>query len=103
MKKTWFIVLFSWIMIILSCCIHKTGQKKNKVWTMEKANLWYSQQKWITGCNFIPSNAINTNAEPPININTNFIALYSFLPLPQIPISRNLGNTATSRKKNMTN
>lgn len=30
-----------------------------KIWSIEKANQWYSQHKWIVGCNFIPSTAIN--------------------------------------------
>jgi endo-1,4-beta-mannosidase len=29
------------------------------VWSVAKANTWYAQHKWITGANFIPSNAIN--------------------------------------------
>ncbi|CAN5533275.1 hypothetical protein BH11BAC5_BH11BAC5_38380 [soil metagenome] len=29
------------------------------VWSVEKANAWYSQHKWITGANYIPANAIN--------------------------------------------
>jgi hypothetical protein len=28
-------------------------------WTVEKANAWYAQQKWINGADFIPSTAIN--------------------------------------------
>lgn len=28
-------------------------------WSIEKANQWYAPQPWLTGCNFIPSNAIN--------------------------------------------
>src|SRR6201996_1162901 len=30
-----------------------------KVWSAEKANAWYAQHKWIVGCNFLPSTAIN--------------------------------------------
>ncbi len=30
-----------------------------KRWTVEKANDWYSGQPWLTGCNFIPSTAVN--------------------------------------------
>jgi hypothetical protein len=32
---------------------------KTKVWSIEKANQWYKQNKWITGANFTPSSAIN--------------------------------------------
>lgn len=28
-------------------------------WTAEKANKWYSEHKWISGANFLPSTAIN--------------------------------------------
>ena len=28
-------------------------------WTKEKANSWYEDQKWLVGCNFLPSTAIN--------------------------------------------
>lgn len=30
-----------------------------KVWSIEKANAWYAQHKWISGANFLPSTAIN--------------------------------------------
>ena len=30
-----------------------------KVWSAEKANAWYKEQKWITGANYIPATAIN--------------------------------------------
>lgn len=29
------------------------------IWPAEKATQWYSQHKWITGANFVPSTAIN--------------------------------------------
>ena len=45
------------------------GQKSKKVvvsapavgtvWSAEKANAWYKEQKWITGANYIPATAIN--------------------------------------------
>jgi hypothetical protein len=50
-----------------------------------------------------PINPTNTNAEPAINMRASFIALYSFFPLPQIPINKNLGITANSKKKNKVN
>ncbi|MBI1335589.1 MAG: 1,4-beta-xylanase [Phycisphaera sp.] len=28
-------------------------------WTAEQANVWYANQPWLVGCNFIPSTAIN--------------------------------------------
>ena len=44
-----------------------------------------------------------TKADPPISIKASLLALYSFLPLPQIPMSKYLGITAISRKKKRTN
>lgn len=32
---------------------------ENGRWSVEKANKWYAQHKWITGADFIPSTAIN--------------------------------------------
>ena len=32
---------------------------ESKVWSAEKANAWYAQQKWVVGANFLPSSAIN--------------------------------------------
>lgn len=28
-------------------------------WSAEQANVWYAQQPWLVGCNYIPSTAIN--------------------------------------------
>jgi hypothetical protein len=35
------------------------AQVPGKVWSVEKANAWYSQHKWINGADFLPSTAIN--------------------------------------------
>jgi len=35
------------------------SSKSEKVWSVEKANAWYSAQPWLSGCNFQPSSAIN--------------------------------------------
>ncbi len=35
------------------------SQAAGKIWTVEKANAWYNEHKWITGANFLPSTAIN--------------------------------------------
>lgn len=40
--------------VLLTACTAQQGR-----WSAEKANLWYAQQPWLSGCNFIPSNAIN--------------------------------------------
>jgi hypothetical protein len=37
----------------------KVAPAAGKVWSVEKANAWYNQHKWITGANFVPSTAIN--------------------------------------------
>ena len=54
---------------VISCCfLIAHAQKSNPVappstpvgvWSVEKANAWYNKHPWITGANFIPSNAIN--------------------------------------------
>ena len=33
--------------------------KSSNIWSKEKADDWYSKQKWISGCNFQPSTAVN--------------------------------------------
>lgn len=38
----------------------------------------------------------NQKAEPPINIKVNFMAEYSFAPLPHTPMRRYIGISATS-------
>jgi hypothetical protein len=38
---------------------NKTTTPMAKVWSVEKANKWYMEHKWLTGANYIPSNAIN--------------------------------------------
>ena len=32
---------------------------ENKAWSISEADDWYAQHKWLVGCNFIPSTAIN--------------------------------------------
>ena len=39
---------------------------------------------------------ISSNAEPPMSISVSFMAAYSLRPLPQTPISRYIGISATS-------
>jgi len=50
-----------YILVLLTIILsqsNKAQELKGK-WSAEKAKSWYAQQKWITGCNFLPSNAIN--------------------------------------------
>jgi hypothetical protein len=35
------------------------SQMQSERWSEQKANAWYSQQPWLVGANYIPSNAIN--------------------------------------------
>jgi len=52
---------FIYIFALLTCILVtpvKAQELKGK-WPIEKAKSWYSQHKWINGCNFLPSNAIN--------------------------------------------
>jgi endo-1,4-beta-mannosidase len=43
--------------------LHASAQHKTeiigKVWSIEKANAWYSEYQWINGADFLPSTAIN--------------------------------------------
>jgi hypothetical protein len=64
MRLKFFSILF---LFFVSVQLH--AQKKNQktiavsqagtVWSVERANTWYAQHKWITGANFLPSTAIN--------------------------------------------
>ncbi len=49
-------ILLVFSFLIISCNNNLVEEKR---WPADKANDWYSQQNWIVGCNFIPSNAIN--------------------------------------------
>lgn len=40
---------------IIAACTNAPATR----WSAEKANQWYSQQPWLSGCNYIPANAIN--------------------------------------------
>ena len=52
---------FAYVFVLMGCLYFPPsfGQNPRKVWSPEKANAWYSQQDWLTGCDFIPSTAIN--------------------------------------------
>ncbi len=58
MKKVFLISLI--IPLLLAGC--STGEKNvtTKVWTIERANEWYKETGWISGCNFLPSTAVNS-------------------------------------------
>lgn len=52
MKKTLLITMAA--ALLCACTTTPEGP-----WSSEKANEWYGQQPWLSGCNYIPSNAIN--------------------------------------------
>ena len=54
MKKNKFFIT---LLLALSYC-HIQAQTA-KPWSIEKADAWYAQHKWINGADFLPSNAIN--------------------------------------------
>lgn len=43
--------------VFQSCSAQKTDTAD--IWSKEKASTWYDKQGWLSGANFIPSNAIN--------------------------------------------
>ncbi len=49
--------------LLLFFLLQANGQKNStgnrQIWTKEKATIWYSNQPWLVGANFLPSNAIN--------------------------------------------
>ncbi|HEX7654831.1 MAG TPA: 1,4-beta-xylanase, partial [Verrucomicrobiae bacterium] len=42
-------------------CLGLAGATANAQtrWTEDQANAWYAKHRWLVGCNFIPSTAIN--------------------------------------------
>ena len=58
MKAIKFFLVF--VLLILSAC-SQPGKKteSNAVWSLEKANAWQEKTGWLSGCNFLPSTAVN--------------------------------------------
>lgn len=66
-----FVIIFLFSLPVAAQKTRSSGAKKaltytqvksnaqGKIWSVEKANTWYSENNWMTGANFIPSNAIN--------------------------------------------
>lgn len=46
-------------LFIIFFTLSYTVNAQEKIWSKEKANEWYQQQPWLTGCNFLPGTAIN--------------------------------------------
>lgn len=51
MKKT---ILLAGALLVLASCAPKEAR-----WPEEKARQWYDAQRWLVGCDYIPSDAIN--------------------------------------------
>ena len=51
----------------------------------------------------MPNRPMISRAEPPISISVSFMAAYSLAPLPQTPINKYIGISATSQNMNMVN
>jgi len=58
MKK--YIIAFSLLVATLGGFAQKAKKvPAGQVWSVEKANSWYASHPWLTGADYIPSNAIN--------------------------------------------
>ncbi len=44
---------------VTTLTLFSCAPKEGKVWTAEKANGWYAEKGWISGCDYIPAYAIN--------------------------------------------
>ena len=55
MKKSTFLFFVSACMLFTNV----NAQQERPVWSKQKAAEWNTRQGWISGCNFIPSSAIN--------------------------------------------
>ena len=58
MRRFYKIGLLAVFSLLIGCKIYSVNTDR-KIWSVDKANVWYSQQPWLVGANFIPSNAIN--------------------------------------------
>lgn len=56
MKKNVFLMLCAAALLSVAC---RSDEEPNGRWTAEKANVWYAEQGWKSGCDYIPANAIN--------------------------------------------
>ena len=59
MKRTIVALIALCFTTFLSFSVNHKDQNKNNPWSKEKARAWYSNQLWVSGCNFQPSSAIN--------------------------------------------
>jgi endo-1,4-beta-mannosidase len=47
------------LLLIQICLLGSVNAQSSKVWSAQKANSWYAQHKWISGCDYITSTAVN--------------------------------------------
>jgi hypothetical protein len=47
------------IALLLALALQGVGHADTTRWSPEKANVWYAQQRWLVGANYIPADAIN--------------------------------------------
>ncbi len=53
------IVVALCVVALALMCVGTAQGEEGARWTEQKANEWYAPLPWLTGCNFIPSSAIN--------------------------------------------
>lgn len=58
MRRFYKIGLLAVFALLIGCKIYGVNTDR-KIWSVDNANVWYSQQPWLVGANFMPSNAIN--------------------------------------------
>ena len=48
------------LLLLALCCMLRFSVAAQEIrWTEDRANQWYSQQPWLVGANFLPSNSVN--------------------------------------------
>ena len=57
--KKYLMILAAAALAFTACCNKDNGIDADGKWTEEKANAWYEETGWRSGCNYIPANAIN--------------------------------------------
>lgn len=58
MKSIKFSILAA-IFLFIACCQPSGERDQKKQWSVEKANEWQAKTGWLSGCNFLPSTAVN--------------------------------------------
>jgi hypothetical protein len=54
-------ILIAFVLLFLIGCNQQSEKKvTGGVWTLEKANAWQEKTGWLSGCNFLPSTAVNS-------------------------------------------